>query len=74
MFEAPQHRMIKATNLRIRQSMINVKQNGVGHRRRWGGHRVLPISYSFPERALFDWRAALHIFVQTQITLFYFKT
>lgn len=72
MFEAPQQRMIKATNLRTRQSMVIVKQNGVGAQKEVGwAQGATNKLVSFPLRALFDWRAVIYFCVQTQITLFY---
>ena len=42
MFEAPQQRMIKATNLHTRQSVINIKQNGVGAQKEVGAASLAP--------------------------------
>lgn len=72
MFEAPQQRMIKATNLHTRQSVINVKQNGVGAQKEVGrAQGATNKLVSFPLRALFDWRADIYFCLQTQITSFY---
>lgn len=72
MFESPQQRIMKATNLHTRQSMINVKQNGVGAQKEVGwAQGATNKLVSFPLRALFDWRAVIYLCLQAQITLFY---